>query len=329
MTSWPARTAIAIGSDEASGSSTNSTRRGAAGGLSTGRPVCEGSPAGSRRAPGSAGRPHLWTPRRPIPARVDETYAGRSRGVPALWWGDSGHSRRDPVPRRPAGRPAHRAAVPRPDRVLCRLPAPRAGSAPAANLRALGAAGVQLGPGAVTFTVLLHKHVGVPLDKIATLLHDRFGLTVSREDSPRSCIARRGWRGPRMRPSALRSGGVPSSVPMKPAGASVPCCTGCGRSRHPRPPCMRFAPGVALTTRPPSWARTSPACWSAMAGRPIAASPARCIRAVWRICSVGVAAPRRPSAEPLGGARADRPHRRPRAPRSARRSRRSPSMASL
>ena len=44
---------------------------------------------------------------------------------------------------------------------------------------ALGAAGVQLGPGAVTFTVLLHKHVGVPLDKIATLLHDRFGLTVT------------------------------------------------------------------------------------------------------------------------------------------------------
>ena len=40
---------------------------------------------------------------------------------------------------------------------------------------ALGAAGVQLGPGAVTFTVLLHKHVGVPLEKIATLLQDRFG----------------------------------------------------------------------------------------------------------------------------------------------------------
>ena len=44
---------------------------------------------------------------------------------------------------------------------------------------ALGAAGVQLGPGAVTFMVLLHKHVGVPLEKIATLLQDRFGLTVT------------------------------------------------------------------------------------------------------------------------------------------------------
>ena len=30
-----------------------------------------------------------------------------------------------------------------------------------------------------TFTVLLHKHVGVPLEKIATLLQDRFGLTVT------------------------------------------------------------------------------------------------------------------------------------------------------
>ena len=44
---------------------------------------------------------------------------------------------------------------------------------------ALGAANVHLGPGAVTFIVLLHKHVGVPLDKIATLLRERFGLTVT------------------------------------------------------------------------------------------------------------------------------------------------------
>ena len=53
------------------------------------------------------------------------------------------------------------------------------GQHPLQTSDALGAAGVQLGPGAVTFTVLLHKHVGVPLDKIATLLHDRFGLTVT------------------------------------------------------------------------------------------------------------------------------------------------------
>ena len=44
---------------------------------------------------------------------------------------------------------------------------------------ALGAANVHLGPGAVTLVVLLHKHVGVSLEKIATLLRDRFGLRVT------------------------------------------------------------------------------------------------------------------------------------------------------
>ena len=44
---------------------------------------------------------------------------------------------------------------------------------------ALGAANVHLGPGAVTLLVLLHKRVGVPLEKMATLLRERFGLTVT------------------------------------------------------------------------------------------------------------------------------------------------------
>ena len=44
---------------------------------------------------------------------------------------------------------------------------------------ALGAANVHLGPGAVTLVVLLHKHVGVSLEKIAMLLRDRFGLRVT------------------------------------------------------------------------------------------------------------------------------------------------------
>ena len=44
---------------------------------------------------------------------------------------------------------------------------------------ALGAANVHLGPRAVTLIVLLHKHVGVSLEKIATLLRDRFGLRVT------------------------------------------------------------------------------------------------------------------------------------------------------
>jgi transposase len=45
---------------------------------------------------------------------------------------------------------------------------------------ALGAAAVQLGPQAVAFAVLLNKRYGLPYGKIAALLRDRFGLTVTR-----------------------------------------------------------------------------------------------------------------------------------------------------
>ena len=44
---------------------------------------------------------------------------------------------------------------------------------------ALGAANVHLGPGAVAFVVLLHTQFGVPLEKIVTVLRERFGLTVT------------------------------------------------------------------------------------------------------------------------------------------------------
>jgi transposase len=45
---------------------------------------------------------------------------------------------------------------------------------------ALGAAAVHLGPQAVALAVLLNKRYGLPYGKIAGLLHDRFGLTVTR-----------------------------------------------------------------------------------------------------------------------------------------------------
>lgn len=45
---------------------------------------------------------------------------------------------------------------------------------------ALGAAAVQLGPQAVAFAVLLNKRCGLPYGKLAALLRDRFGLTVTR-----------------------------------------------------------------------------------------------------------------------------------------------------
>lgn len=44
---------------------------------------------------------------------------------------------------------------------------------------ALGAANVHLGPSVVTFVVLMHTHFGIPLAKIATVLRERFGLTVT------------------------------------------------------------------------------------------------------------------------------------------------------
>ncbi len=45
---------------------------------------------------------------------------------------------------------------------------------------ALGAAAVQLGPQAAAFAVLLNKRYGLAYGKIAALLHDRCGLTVTR-----------------------------------------------------------------------------------------------------------------------------------------------------
>jgi transposase len=45
---------------------------------------------------------------------------------------------------------------------------------------ALGAAAAQLGPQAIAFAVLLNKRYGVSYGKVAALLRDRFGLTVTR-----------------------------------------------------------------------------------------------------------------------------------------------------
>ncbi len=45
---------------------------------------------------------------------------------------------------------------------------------------ALGAAGVQLGPQAVAWAVILNKQMGLSFGKIATLLRQQYGMTVSR-----------------------------------------------------------------------------------------------------------------------------------------------------
>ena len=53
------------------------------------------------------------------------------------------------------------------------------GGTPLQTSDALGAARVHLGPGVVSLAVLLHKHVGMSLEKIAALLRERFGLRVT------------------------------------------------------------------------------------------------------------------------------------------------------
>lgn len=46
---------------------------------------------------------------------------------------------------------------------------------PLQTSEALGAANVHLGPGAVAFVVLMPTHLGVPLEKIVTVLRERLG----------------------------------------------------------------------------------------------------------------------------------------------------------
>jgi transposase len=63
----------------------------------------------------------------------------------------------------------------------CRLCRRRVqGRHPLQTSDALGAAAGQLGPQTVALTVLLNKRLGLPYGKIAQLLRDRFGLTVTR-----------------------------------------------------------------------------------------------------------------------------------------------------
>lgn len=53
------------------------------------------------------------------------------------------------------------------------------GRHPRQTSNAIGAAGTQLGPTAVTWAVILNKQFGLPLGKIATLFRERFGLTIT------------------------------------------------------------------------------------------------------------------------------------------------------
>ena len=139
------------------------------------RPQGRGRPRGRR--PGHRfGR----RARRAIPPHVNVTY---DASLPAACPGCGGAVQLERVtPQYQEDLPVVRPIVRRFDvQVGCCVACGRRvqGRHPLQTSDALGAANVHLGPGAVALIVLLHKHVGVPLEKIATLLRERFGLTVT------------------------------------------------------------------------------------------------------------------------------------------------------
>ena len=118
---------------------------------------------------------------RPTPSHIDETYEARlPRACPHC------HGSVRPVrvamqyqEELPVQRPIVRAF--RVQIGQCRRCRRRVqGRHPLQTSDALGAAAVQWGPQAVALAVLLNKRFGVPYGKIAALLRDRFGLTVTR-----------------------------------------------------------------------------------------------------------------------------------------------------
>lgn len=136
---------------------------------------------GQGKRPGRrAGRAYGRRARRPTPARVDERYAA---ALPPACPDCGGHLQRTRVATQYQEElPPVRPIVRRFDVHIgwCRQCRRRVqGRHPLQASDALGAAHVHLGPGAVSFVVLLHTHFGVPLAKIATVLRERFGLTVT------------------------------------------------------------------------------------------------------------------------------------------------------
>lgn len=133
-----------------------------------GRPGRRGGPTYGRRA------------RRPIPSRIDETYTA---SIPAACprCGGGLHVTRV-APQYQEALPAVRPIVRRFDvQIACCVAcgARVQGRHPLQTSDALGAAAVHLGPQAVALVVVFHKHFGVSLEKIATVLRERFGLRVT------------------------------------------------------------------------------------------------------------------------------------------------------
>jgi transposase len=144
-------------------------------------PFAKDRPQGRGRRPGRRpGAAYGRRARRPIPSRVDETY---DASLPAACPACGGAIQLARVaPQYQEDLPVVRPIVRRFDvQVGCCLACGRRvqGRHPLQTSDALGAAGVHLGPAAVALVVVWHKHFGIALDKIATVLRERFGLRVT------------------------------------------------------------------------------------------------------------------------------------------------------
>jgi len=145
-------------------------------------PFSRGTRVAHPRRPGrKAGAAHGTHAHRRLPTHVDETYEAP---LPAHCPHCHGVVRRVRVATQyheelPVQRPIVRVfhvAIGQCTRCRRRVQ----GRHPLQTSDALGAAAVQWGPQTVALTVLLNKRFGLPYGKIAALLRDRFGLTVTR-----------------------------------------------------------------------------------------------------------------------------------------------------
>ena len=142
---------------------------------------------------------------------------------------------------------------------------------------ALGAAGVQLGPGVVALVVELHTELGVPLAKVAHLLRTTFGLQVTPgRCSPASCCS-----GPPTRRLDLPTRSCASRFATRPLSRRTETGWRVGgerslavpiRRRPHRTANVRNAPAAGSTTWPRCWGPATPACSCATGGRRIAAT---------------------------------------------------------
>lgn len=144
-------------------------------------PFAKDRPQGRGGRPGRrAGAAYGRRGRRPSPRRVDETYTATLPPTCPDCGGPVEFSRI--APQYQEDLPIVRPVVRQFDvHVGCCGQCGRRvqGRHPLQTSDALGAANVHLGPGAVAFVVLMHTQFGVPLEKIVTVLRERFGLTVT------------------------------------------------------------------------------------------------------------------------------------------------------